>query len=223
MSIRAVLFLTLLVAGCGSTVDSADEGVGGEGRGAGGQSASTSTTNGAGGGTTSSSSTGTGGAPPTCDPPASPLAFELGTGEKCFERLSPGSEVPMMQGPQGGYHLWVALGCTDCGGQAHVKFGVDDPATGAPITGTGPTEQVVDLNGDAWPQRAGIIQGLPGLSWDPKYSPPLPQGTPITLWLQVLDSGAAIIHESSFDLVIGETLVWDPCAEDPENPLCQTG
>jgi hypothetical protein len=229
MAKRVVPFLTLLLAACGSTIESSDDGAGagGSGTGAGGEqnTATTTNTGSTGSGSTSSStfSTGTGGAPPACDPPSSPIAFELGTGEKCFERLTPGGTVPMMEGPQGGYHLWVALGCTDCGAQAHVKFGVDDPATGAPIEGTGPTEQFVDLKGDSWPQRAGIIQGLPGLSWDPEYSPPLPEGTPVRLWIQVFDAGSSIIHEASFDLLIGETLVWDPCAEDPNHPLCQTG
>lgn len=219
---RALFPFVILTAACGSTISAGD----GEGGSGGDEPSSTASGPGATGGTTGTGTgvtTGTGGAPPSCDPPSSPQTFEIGTGETCFERIADGAEIPMMQGPQGGYHLWVAVGCADCQSPAHIRFGVDDPSTGMPIANTAATEQFVDLKGDVWPQRAGLIDGLPGLSWDPEYDPPLPKGTPIRLWLQVLDAGSAVIHEDAIDLTIGDTVVWDPCAENPNHELCGFG
>lgn len=40
-------------------------------------------------------------------PDAAPPAFiQIGTGARRFDTLDPGQEVPIIQGPQGGFHVW---------------------------------------------------------------------------------------------------------------------
>ncbi|MEM6926099.1 MAG: hypothetical protein AAF602_04155 [Myxococcota bacterium] len=38
-----------------------------------------------------------------------PTALEVGTGQFDFETVEEAQRLPMVQGPQGGYHVWVAL------------------------------------------------------------------------------------------------------------------
>jgi hypothetical protein len=148
--------------------------------------------------------------------------FEIGTGEKCFARLADGQEIPMMQGPQGGFHLWLAVGCSDCSASAHLKWGVRDPVTGAPIPDTYDSEAFVPLSPGAWPQAAGIFATMPGVVWDPEGSPPLPKGTEVVLWADVLD-GTTVTHHDQVRIIVGDTVPWDPCIEDPNHELCGFG
>jgi hypothetical protein len=201
--------LGVFAIGCGSNLETADGETGG-----GGATASSSA-NGSG------QTTGAGGEAPGCDPPAGAGAFDLGTGEKCFEALTEGQTITMIEGPQGGYHLWMAVGCTDCVQPAHLRYGADDPATGMPIH-YGPSELYAELKCTTWPQKAGVIVALPGLSWDPEYDPPLPKGTPVLLWVEVVE-GETVLHRAEIEIVIGETVYWDPCVEDPNHELCGFG
>src|SRR5690606_4066888 len=116
----------VLLSGCNSSVRA--EGAGGAG-GAGGATPPSSAGRGGGG----------------CADPADPAVFEIGTGQTCFERLTAGQTVAAIQGPQGGFHLWLAVGCADCGAQAVVRYGVKDPATQDWYAGTGSQEQVLPL------------------------------------------------------------------------------
>lgn len=201
MRLSAFLF-TLLLAGCGTNLtegDDGDEG-GNAAEGGGGE--------GGGGG---------------CSKPSGTGDFALGQGEDCFEEVVPGQQVPMFAGPQGGYHVWLAVGCGDCGSSIHAKWGVRDPATGSMLAGTYDNEAVLDLYGDSWRQHAGIVVGMPGLQWDVENDPPLPPGSAVVVWLQILDDGGAVVREAEIEEVIGQTQVWDPCAEDPNDPNCSFG
>lgn len=200
---------TLAVLACGSTVEEESDGSGGE------------TSTGEATATTAAATTGAGGEAPTCDPPPSPEPFELGTGEKCFARLASLETVPMIQGPQGGYHLWTAVGCDGCSSPLHLRYGVNDPVTGMPLA-YGPSEVFADLKGDGWKQKAGITNGLPGISWAPEDDPPLPEGTHVLLWVELLNDTTVVDHRE-VELIIGPTVIWDPCIEDPNNDLCQLG
>src|SRR5262245_15487600 len=91
---------------------------------------------GSGGGGGTGGNAGAGGSPPACAPPAAAPAFGVGTGEVCYEAVSAGDVVPLMNGPQGGYHVWLGIGCTgDCGGATILRYGVQDQATGAYVLG----------------------------------------------------------------------------------------
>lgn len=92
----------------------------------------------------------------------------MGTGEKCFEAVAGGQEVPLMSGPQGGYHMWLAVGCVDCAATVHLKYGARDPATNMPLTGTYDEEAMVPLKGKDWPQgRSCTCPALAGIGERP--------------------------------------------------------
>jgi hypothetical protein len=196
-----VLGLALGSLHCGST--EAETG------GAGGASGSTGALSGGGG-----DPTGAGGGP-TCDDPPAPADFELGTGESCFERVTSGQTVPTLAGPQGGYHVWAALGCGDCGSQALVELGVKDPATSTWYAGTYAQKSVVQLDAEGWGQIAGLTAFLPGVVWDPE-SNVLPPGTHVVLAATVFD-GTTIKHAGEVELVLGEVEPWSPpCDPGPD-------
>ncbi len=155
-----------------------------------------------------------------CDPPSKPGVFEVGTGEDCFARLSDGAEIPLQNGPQGGYHLFVAVGCKDCGETVRIQYGVRDPMTNAALTGTYENKEMMALTGDTWRQVAGIQLSMPGTSWDEQNDPPPAKGTALILWANALDANDKLIHEAQVSLVIGNTEQWDPCDPGDESEAC---
>ncbi len=190
---------------CGSSVEEM-----GAGGGGGASSSNTATTSGAGG----EAPDGGGDGGPACADPASPEVFELGTGEKCFERIAPGQVLPMMAGPQGGFHLWTAIGCGDCGGEVPVEIGVKDPATATWYAGTAPQKLVIPLDPSGWHQLAGLTSFLPGTTWDPATQ--LVKGTHVILAASVLDANGAVVHFAEVEVEIGDIEYWNPpCDPDP--------
>lgn len=150
-----------------------------------------------------------------CEPPPAAPVFEAGTGQSCFERLAPGQTVPVIQGPQGGFHIWLAVGCADCGPAPMVEFGVKDLATGEFYPGyPGPQKQVVEATATPWRQKAGLTASLPGMPWDPASQ--LPKGKHVLLSASVLEVGtSAVLHTSEVEVVLGDVIQWNPCASDP--------
>jgi hypothetical protein len=146
----------------------------------------------------------------SCDAPDSPAVFELGTGEACFERLTPGQTVPEIQGPQGGFHVWAAVGCSDCGSSAIVEFGTKNATTKAWLQGV-PEKQKVDLGTGAWGQHAGLTAFLPG---DVMNAPDeqLPEGAKVILALRVLDPMGKEVHAAEVPLVLGALEMWSACS-----------
>jgi hypothetical protein len=158
-----------------------------------------------------------------CDPPANAGAFEAGTGEMCFERIEPEGSVPLMAGPQGGYHLWLAIGCTDCGPDVRVRATVSDASTGEEISST---EHFAELVGGEWPQLPGIQISMPGSSWggEEEEDARVPEGTALTMRVEaVSDEGDAILHEVEIPFVLGDTVSWDPCETNPGSDQCCSG
>jgi hypothetical protein len=196
--LRSIVLSGLFVLGCDASVSSDGSGGGGEG--------------GQGGGT-----------PSACDAPPSPKAFEIGTGEVCFERLAAGQEVPLVQGPQGGFHVWVAMSCAGCGTEMHLRYGALDPATGEHFENTYPNEGLFELSGDATSrQRAMLTAVMPGVPWDPVAFPPLEKGAAVRLYVEHLEDGM-VVERSEVDVILGDTVSWDPCAENPESEFCGFG
>jgi hypothetical protein len=167
------------------------------------------TSGGEGGG--GSGSSGTGGE--TCVTPPSPAVFEAGTGEACFERLGQGQTVKVLQGPQGGYHIWLAIGCADCGAKTTVEYGVKNPATMTWYEG--PQQASVRLAGSAWPQEAGFTALLPGRVWD-DTTLRLPKGTHVLLSASILAPDGATLHQAEVEVVLGDIEEYSvPCNPDP--------
>lgn len=142
--------------------------------------------------------------PEDCDPPSDPQAFEVGTGELCFTRVQAGETLPLMAGPQGGYHVWLAVGCKDCGEEAHLRMRVfaEDGTEMSDLA----TEQFVPLGGDAWPQHAGIQLGMPGFDGE---SGRLPVGTPLRVQVETVDGSGSATHAGEMSFILGETESWD--------------
>jgi hypothetical protein len=149
-----------------------------------------------------------------CTPPEGAQTFEAGTGEFCFQRVTPSERVDLMAGPQGGYHLWLAVGCADCGDSMKVRTQVFD-ATGAVLEGTHLREQFVELVGDAWPQHAGIQIAMPGGEWaggDEPLQPPAP-GTPLTIRVEALDASGGLLHAVDMPITVGDQEDWSGCGD----------
>jgi hypothetical protein len=168
---------------------------------------------------------GEGGAPPSveCDAPSDPGPFELGTGERCFERVGSGDSVPMMNGPQGGYHMFLSVGCEGCPEEAMLRYSVLDPATREVIDRTYPDSlaYVSFVDVDGWKQAAGIQLGMPGITWDIENDPPLAEGTELLFVVELLDAQTeAILHESELHIVTGPITPWDPCDLNPDGECC---
>lgn len=235
---KHLLFLStilplLLAAACNSSVGG---GSGGEAAGSGGATAGSTTTaststgnTGAGGSfTTTSTGTGTGGGMP-CPTPSSPQAFELGTGETCFARLTPMETVPVMAGPQGGFHIWMAVGCADCDAQSIIAYGVKDPMTNDWFAGTFQLKEAVDLGPPGWRQRAGYKAFLPGIAWDPTTV--LPKGSHVLLTATILDGATMMpIHSGEVEVILGDEVPWSPPCDPTPNcgapgglPCCSDG
>lgn len=216
-------------AGAGGGGNAGAAGAGGAGNGgsagaAGGSAGAAGSAGSAGSGATA----GAAGAP-ACVTPPEPQVFETGTGQQCFERLTPGQVVPMIQGPQGGFHLWLAIGCADCAASTLVEIGVKDMATGTFYPGyPGPQKQVIQPSPGPWGQRAGLTAPLPGTAWDPESQ--LAKGTHVLLSASVLDlQTSAVIHGADVEVVLGDIQQWNPCSSDPScgqpggPPCCTKG
>ena len=217
MQLSRIAFLfaaSTLLAACQGSVSSGEPSGGGGGGGSNGGG-------GAGGSTSTTTSTSTSSV--ACKTPDLPDSFEVGSGEKCFERLTVDQEVPLMSGPQGGFHMWLAVGCEDCAATVHLKYGARDPATNMPLTGTYDEEAMVPLKAMDWPQASGLIVHMPGLSWDLENEPPPQKGTKLILWSEAYDEGGALLHKAQVEVLVGDIVEWSPCAENPNDPLCQTG
>ena len=68
-----------------------------------------------------------------CAAPAGPPALELGAGRAAFEALADGQDVPMVEGSQGGFHLWVSVRVEGAVGEgAELTLEASPLATGRP-------------------------------------------------------------------------------------------
>src|SRR4051794_24908042 len=167
---------------------------------------------------------GSGGGSGSCDAPESPAVFELGTGETCFERLTSGQVVPEIQGPQGGFHVWAAIGCGDCGAETIVEFGTKNAKTKAWLQGF-PAKQKVGLGTGDWGQHAGLTAFLPG---DVNNAPDeqLPRGAHVIVALRALDPEGNELHAAETEVVLGDLEMWSSCStestcgESGFNPCC---
>ncbi|XXX77259.1 hypothetical protein WMF30_00600 [Sorangium sp. So ce134] len=233
--------VVLLCLHCGSNVEDGSSdgrsGVSGEGgSGTAGEGGSSATgegggSTGEGGGSTTGEgggSAGEGGGGGGCRPPDGPAVFEIGTGETCFERIDDGATFPVMAGPQGGYHLWLAVGCTDCGATVRLRWGVKDPATGDLFESTVPQEAVIALSPGEFPHAFGLPARLPGGVWDPGAV--LAEGTRVILAAEARNDDGSTKHAAQVEVVLGATEAWGlPCSDDPETcgapggPPCCTG
>ncbi|MFO0550762.1 MAG: hypothetical protein U0271_20375 [Polyangiaceae bacterium] len=140
--------------------------------------------------------------PASCDPPENPETFEVGTGEDCFERVTADEAVPIMSGPQGGFHVWLAIGCGDCESSVRLRFKITNTDSGAEVTPD--TELFVDLYGDEWTQS-------PGLQAQIFNESNFELGDHLHFDVRVFDAetGNTLLHEGSMDIVAGSYQEWN--------------
>lgn len=161
-----------------------------------------------------------------CVTPPHPAVFELGTGDTCFQRLTTGQTVPVNVGPQGGYHLWMAAGCADCGTTAALELGVKDPATKMWLSPS-PVRLVAELSHDHWGQIAGMTAFLPGDPFNGGKNK-LPKGTHVLLSMRALKADSTELHAAEVELVLGDeqdsSCSADPsCGMEGRAPCCNAG
>lgn len=154
--------------------------------------------------------------PEDCEVPKDPQTFEVGTGEICLERLANGDAITQWAGPQGGYHLFIGVGCADCGDEVRVRVSALDPTTGEALPGTYDTEEFITLYGEAWKQGAGLQYPMPGGDFAEEGEQKLDEGTALQLVVQAMDADGNALHDATLDLVIGPTRSWDPCESGSE-------
>jgi hypothetical protein len=77
-----------------------------------------------------------------------PTSIQLGQGETAFEALEDGGTVHVVHGPQGGFHVDVALLVEGFGATVEVTGTVTDVATGSQVGGEQATSVVVLSNYD---------------------------------------------------------------------------
>jgi hypothetical protein len=105
----------------------------------------------------------------------------VGTGEEGFQEI--GSDgVFVQQGPQGGFHIWIALRCQNLGPRITASYGVDDLDTMQPVSQPN-MKRVVELD---YTGSADETAGLYGYL-DSQLAPDL-SGHNVKLWAEVTDS-----------------------------------
>lgn len=93
-----------------------------------------------------------------CGGEAAAPFFEVGTGESAFEALGEGATVPLIHGPQGGYHVWIGVRHRGLGpGDIVLEYGAVDPVTGEGLMFPGLRAVEADVDPEAVSQAAGLV------------------------------------------------------------------
>ena len=101
-------------------------------------------------------------------------------GDESFRDLSTLDGVPLTLGPQGGYHIWIAVKGENLGPIVQVRYAVLDAASDERLSIEG-LNQVRDVETDtAW-----TVTGLAAFLACP--DPTVYQGRYVKLWIQVSD------------------------------------
>lgn len=114
--------------------------------------------------------------------------LELGTGSRTFAPLADGDEVPIIHGPQGGWHLWGSLRVQ---GLQPKRLAVtfDVSLEGPPALGLSSNSYTLDLvkSGSAW-QWSGLLGLVPD---------PVPvDGRVVVLSMAVTDTNGVTLHDT---------------------------
>jgi len=139
--------------------------------------------------------------------------FEIGTGEECFEAVTNKQSIPLIAGPQGGFHIWFGVRCANCDETQLLSYGVKDAETGAFVM-VDAFETMIHLEpADGYRHKAGIQAYMPGVSWegDPEYL-----GKSFVLWMQASVDGQIV--EDEVTVVVDSVKYWSPpCDPNQEN------
>lgn len=123
----------------------------------------------------------------------------VGTGEVAFEDTKSIDGVPLIAGPQGGYHIWVAVRCRGVGPQqVQIRYGVSD-AQSAELLSVEGLRAVVDLLPvDGWDEWLAMTAFL--TSGDTStYA-----GREIVLWAEVEDATGQPLSDTAPTVVTNQ-------------------
>lgn len=111
---------------------------------------------------------------------------EVGTGHESFEELPMGGEVTLINGPQGGYHVLLAIKCEGCDPVIDVRYGISDLHSGEGLTFDG-LQRTVPLQprGD-WAEYAPLVGFLR------ENDPSQYIGREVVLWAEMDDPGGVV-------------------------------
>ncbi|MEK6607742.1 MAG: hypothetical protein AABZ30_08795 [Myxococcota bacterium] len=129
----------------------------------------------------------------------------VGTGEKTFVALDDVAGVPLIEGPQGGYHVWIALRAREIGPRVAVAYGLRDAQSGEELAIEGlslPALDLADASGGA--REFAGLRGFLSLFEAKAYV-----GRRVALWAIVTDDATGVTAEDE-----GETVVLDPIVEE---------
>src|SRR6185503_9948972 len=101
-----------------------------------------------------------GGATLDCGDSGAP-ALEVGTGLLGFLPIDP-SGVPMVYGPQGGYHVWVSARAHGLGPRVLVRYGVHDTMSGDLLSRAGLQQRLKLTANAAGDDAVGLVCFLDG-------------------------------------------------------------
>jgi hypothetical protein len=117
-------------------------------------------------------------------------SLQIGGGEACFVALQQGQTVPLIAGPQGGFHLWMGIRCRNCGQNQVVTFGVKDVDGNFTVGQSLSASLTLDEVGD-YRHTAGVQAAMPGDGFaDPAYL-----GDSFTIWLEMQIDGQTVSDE----------------------------
>jgi len=127
---------------------------------------------------------------PVCEPESWDGALQVGGGEDCFEGLSTGEIVPLIAGPQGGFHVWLAVRCRGCEPGATVAYAVKD-AAGDFMMGQSQQGVVEMQDADDYRHGAGIQAMMPGDG----FTTPTYLRDAFALWVEMNIDGQVVSDE----------------------------
>lgn len=125
-----------------------------------------------------------------CEAPLSQgMALQVGTGETEFISVAPTDSIPIIFGPQGGTHLWIALRVQGADETSRVELEVRSPdGVGAFGGRTTVTVNLGAADAEGWRERAGLF----GFLDDPEQT----RGQRVSLWARVGDCRRGIQGEA---------------------------
>lgn len=118
-----------------------------------------------------------------CAGDAAGPSLEIGTGESRFEALTEGQDVTMVQGVQGGFHVWMSLRATELD-REQVWLDVETEIAGQPYQSEAVT-QFADA--DAAGEHACELVGWPVILADPWAA----DGQPMPIRVSIVDEEGA--------------------------------
>lgn len=126
-----------------------------------------------------------------------PPFFEVGTGESTFEALGEGAAVPLIHGPQGGYHVWLGMRHQGLGpGDVILEYGARDAATSEELMFPGLRAVEADVDPEVVSQTAGLVGFLL------EDEPLVYDGRRIRLWARATDAQAQALADERDALVV---------------------